>query len=300
MPSTYSGGASSVNAPGRTATGYRIAIFNGYSEFKEPSPATTCHSCGGLRRAIQGFSSSARKLLLKRLFSLSQYPSLFITLTYPRIFPADSQEWKRHLDNFFRSLRRDFPGAWFFWKLEPQKRGAPHFHLFGELGTKVNVFKLRRYLSHLWFRVCGTNDPKHLLAGVQADFVNDSLGKMRAYVCKYVGKAETDCVYPEWARPGRFWGIHGRENLPPVLASVFDLPQKDFCQVKRLIRRWLKRLSASSRNYSSRLRSIPSFHLLAPHQLIAKLIESVLGTPVPAFVPFWEPPAVPNLNPIYN
>ncbi len=288
MPTTYSGGVPSVNVHDGSIPKCRITIFNGYSEFKDRQLLGCLPRVGGgPRSSIKVFSARARKLMLKRLFSLSTYPSLFITLTYPRIYPADSEEWKRHLDNFFRSLRREFPESWFFWKLEPQKRGAPHFHLLGELGPEVNIHLLRTYISHLWFRVCGTGDPKHLRAGTQVDLINDSEGKMRAYVCKYVGKAETGVNYADWERPGQFWGVRGRKNLPPALANILELPEYEFARVKRLLRRWLKRLSPSSRSYANRMKAIPSFHLLAPHHVICKLVEFVTSLTLP-------PPTLPT------
>lgn len=258
-----------------------MAIQNSNRRFILPHPPPS----GGKKRSIKDFSARARKNMLKNLFSLSRYPSLFVTLTYPKIYPASAEEWKRNLDNFFRSLRREFPMAWFFWKLEPQKRGAPHFHLLGEVGPEINISTLRKYIAELWFRVCGTGDPKHLRAGTQADYIDDSQGKMRAYVCKYVGKADQGIKYEDWEQPGRFWGIHGRDNLPPILASILELTTNDFARIKRLVRRWLKRLSFSSHKYSSRLKTIPSFHLLAPCEVIKRLVEFVIGFSLPPPIP---------------
>ncbi len=169
-----------------------------------------------------------------------------------------------------------------FWKLEPQKRGAPHFHFIGELGEEINIILLRKYFSHIWFRVCGTGDPKHLKAGVQADYINDTIGKIRAYVCKYTGKEISLINFPEWSTPGRFWGVHGRENLPPKLANVINLSKLEYIQIKRHIRNWLKRLSPSSRKYSNRLSSIPSFHILAHFKHIQRIVEHVIDSKLPS------------------
>ena len=226
--------------------------------------------------------------MLRRIFSLSRYPSLLITLTYPKIYPADSAEWKRHLDNLFRTLRRDYPQAWFIWKLEPQKRGAPHYHLIGDLGVEMNIHLLRKYLSLTWYRICGTGDPKHLKAGIQADYISDSLGKMKAYVCKYVGKSDTGNNYPEWALPGRFWGIHGREHMPPVLVSIVNVSQEDYHRIKRLIRKWLQRISPSTRQYASRLKQLHSFFLLFDNKPVKRIIEFIIGREILSPIPFQE------------
>lgn len=71
----------------------------------------------GNKKAITQFSSSSRKRLLKKLYSFSELPTHLITLTYPKYYPADSKEWKRHLDNFRRVLliiiqRHGLSGNW--------------------------------------------------------------------------------------------------------------------------------------------------------------------------------------------
>ncbi len=301
MSAYYNVGGAPVNYRTGAAPINQVAIFNGYTEIKQ-------HHCNGFsspgsrgnRKQITTFSHRSRKNLLKQLFCLSQYPSLFVTLTYPRFFPADSEEWKRHLDNFSREIRRKFPDAWFFWKLEPQKRGAPHYHLIGDLGKQVPIILLRQYLSEVWFRVCGAYDSKQLRAGVQADYVNDSLGRMKSYVCKYVAKVDENVILDIWATPGRFWGKIGEKNMPPRLAYVMDVSLSDYVKIKRLIRKWLKRLSPSSRQYSARLRSIPSFHLLASGREMRRLFEFVTGKHAPPLVPIETLPLVKLEYPIYN
>lgn len=282
MPTYYNVGEVSVNLNDRTAPLCQLAIFNGYSEFKQHRfAASHVTPSRGQRKQITGFSHRSRKNLLKQLFSLSCYPSLFITLTYPRIYPADSSEWKRHLDNLSREIRRHFPKSWFFWKLEPQKRGAPHFHLIGDLGSKVPIVPLRQYLAKLWFRICGTHDKRHLLAGTQADYVTDSIGKMRAYVCKYVAKTDNAEGLEEWANPGRFWGKIGEKNMPPRLAAVLNVSLTDYLVIRRYIRKWIKRLSSSSKGYAARLRFIESYHLLSSNRHVAKIIEFITGVKLP-------------------
>ncbi len=280
MSLPYSGSPSFVNPPERKRGQFQVKIFPGFSEFKDSRVKPYNNgSGGGARKAITEFTPRSRKNFLKKVLSLSTYPSVFITLTYPKHYPADCKEWKRHLDNFFRSFSRKFPDTWFFWKLEPQKRGAPHYHLIGNLDVEINVHLLRRYVSELWYRTCGTGDLKHLHAGVQVDFIDDSVGKMRAYVCKYVGKAETGYAYEEWEHPGRFWGVLGRKKLPPVSYIIIDLNENEFLKVKRLVRRWLKSLSGSSRKYSVRLKSVFSFFILTQHELIQKFICLATGLP---------------------
>lgn len=301
MPTYYNVGAAAVNQYNRNAPLCQISVFHGYSEFKkietnQPQPAPA----RGERKKITGFSHRSRKNLLKQIFSLSAYPSIFITLTYPRNYPADSNEWKRHLDNFSREIRRKFPKAWFFWKLEPQKRGAPHYHLIGALGAGVPIVLFRQYLSNVWYRICETNDPRHLKAGTQADYVTDSVGKMRSYVSKYVAKTDDALDLEEWATPGRFWGKIGEKNMPPRLAIVANVSITDFYRIRRAIRKWIRRFSPSSYNYSKRLRHIPSYHLLSSGHQLRKLIEFVTDVKLPIPIDIESIPQVKCAAPIYD
>jgi hypothetical protein len=53
-------------------------------------------------------------------------------------------------------LRREFSGCSAIWKLEPQKRGAPHFHL---LVWGIAFLHYQR-LARRWFEIVGSNDPR--------------------------------------------------------------------------------------------------------------------------------------------
>jgi len=258
--------------------GCQVIINHGCSEFKIGKFYKGHPPCGGKRAAIIKFSSRSRKNLLKKLFSLPLYPSLFLTLTYPKYFPADSHEWKRHLDNFRRVFLEKFPKAWFFWKLEPQKRGAPHYHLIGDLGEEINIHLLRQYISRLWFEVCGTGYAAHLAAGTNVEVIKDSERKMQGYVCKYIGKLDNN-EYEAWSHPGRFWGIIGRKNLPEALSVAVSMDAPEYYVVRRLIRRWLKSVSPKSKAYAKRLGDIPSFFVLIPKGVVSRIVDLVAGAP---------------------
>lgn len=280
MSARYSVIASSVNPP--SAKCHSVSVYSGYANFRAPSKPAPHHPGHdrGDRKTITRFSPSSRRNFLKKVFSLAVLPEIFITLTYPGFYPADSSTWKRHLDNFAHEFRRRFPGSWFFWKLEPQRRGAPHFHLMGSLGRdRMDINLLRRFIGKNWFRVVGSDDERHLRAGTQADFICDSSGKIRAYVCKYVGKS-TESDLPEWATPGRFWGIIGRQSLPATPCCHVLLPRETFFKLRRLVRKWLHRF-ASSNHYATRLKRMPSFFVLLSHGLLFRMLENAVGFLLP-------------------
>ncbi len=90
------------------------------------------HPRNGKREAITQFTAKSRKALLCLMASLvieeGKLP-LFITLTYPCRWPAEPETWKRHLDLFGQWIRYHHKTASIIWKLEPQERGTPHYHL---------------------------------------------------------------------------------------------------------------------------------------------------------------------------
>lgn len=171
----------------------------------------------GRRGKIKFFSKSSRRNLLRTIGKLQCNQRVFFcTLTYPAAYP-DCKAAKRHLDTFGKRLVRRLPSASFVWRLEWQKRGAPHFHLL-MFGVQLPTKALRRYISRVWFEVVGSGDDKHLSAGVQVDKMRSWRGVM-AYCGKYVAK-----VAPVGEdNPGRLWGAVNRSMLPSALAVVISV-----------------------------------------------------------------------------
>jgi len=166
---------------------------------------------GGVRGRIRGFSAAARSRLMRLLARL--HPDalpLFVTLTYPGEWSGDPRRWKRDLDAFLKRLCRRYPDCSGVWKLEPQKRGAPHFHLlvFGVPWISAD------WLSRVWWEVVGSGDEAHLRAGTRVERVRTRNGVFR-YAAKYLGKTMDVQDLPAcWENPGRWWGVWGRDRLP--------------------------------------------------------------------------------------
>lgn len=258
-----------------------LQIYCGFSSVTDPREQLR-EKGGGKRGVIKDFSRQARLRLMKKLMSLSQPPRHFITLTYPAVYPADPDEWKRHLDSFFKRLNRLFPDNWFLWKLEPQERGAPHFHLIGDLFGDPSVYmkesEIYGLLRPIWYQVVGAtgeNGRKHFLKGVQAKNVeNGGHKKLSNYTSKYIGKVQLTKDLPEWARPGRFWGINNRKNMPAFQWDNICLDISYAVWIKRMVRRWMKR---RSRQYSRRMASQRSYSIFAPPELLRKILFWILG-----------------------
>ncbi|MCI0549670.1 MAG: hypothetical protein L0287_01810 [Anaerolineae bacterium] len=70
----------------------------------------------------------------------------------------------------------------------------------------------RSWLARAWYQIVGSNNPDHLEAGTQIDFLRCGHGKRRqliAYAVKYAVKLEQKQVPAGFLLPGRFWGVVG-------------------------------------------------------------------------------------------
>jgi len=190
----------------------RVHIPRGPVERAAP-PRGECH----------GFSGKSRLALLQDVNGVNQglcLPSswAFGTLTYPLGAP-EPRIAKQHLRAFRKRWERRWGKCCGWWKLEPQKRGAPHFHLLLYLGWGVNcIAEIASWAAQAWHEIAGQGDPNHL-RWHQGGFtgrpcfeqVNDWAGVSR-YAGKYFGKVYE--TIPDWPWSGRFWGCWRRSSLP--------------------------------------------------------------------------------------
>lgn len=183
---------------------------------------------GGRRGAISGFSKWSRRRLLRLLGMVRKDAPLplFITLTYPATFPSAAQS-KRDLDAFLKRLARAYPAASAIWRLEAQKRGAPHYHLL-VWGTG---FVPHQWVAQSWYDVVGSGDEKHLAAGTRVERVRSWRG-VWSYTSKYIAKASIPPDSELWKNPGRFWGIHNRAALPIVEPTVVTISQRTYWRLQ--------------------------------------------------------------------
>jgi hypothetical protein len=137
-------------------------------------------------------------------------------LSYPAEFPADGRLVKKHLRAFLEALKRRYgPRVAYLWFLEFQKRGAPHIHVL--MGKEIAVD--REWLAATWFRIVGSNDPKHYRVhchNKQWQEVYSADGCER-YVAKYAHKTFQKVVPEGFENVGRFWG-HPLHVKPKVYA----------------------------------------------------------------------------------
>lgn len=189
------------------------------------------------------------------------HPPAMITLTYPgdwlTVAPNGAAA-KRH----FWAFRRAYARAWgrpllAVWKLETQRRGAPHFHMLmtpprgAAAAGRYAGLNFRRWLSETWARIVGHPDPeqrlRHRGAGTRIDFADGLRARDPKRVAIYFtkhgsfrAKEYQNQTPTEWQAPGqgpgRFWGYwHLRREVRAV-----ELSPEDAILAARTIRRWAR------------------------------------------------------------
>jgi hypothetical protein len=260
--------------------------------------------------AVRTFSAQSRGRLLKLVNSFDRSicekrTCVMITLTYGRAWPHERGVWKRQLDNFRRDFLRPFGRVACVWKLEPQKRGAPHFHLiaFFPLGTNVSSLSSRaariwnrlvehssgsqRRLHRSWHlgRLGNGNQPCcqviRSLGGVIA-YASKAIGSLPAVSAarKYVSKAADDGAlcseYGEWSSPGRFWGIWNKSEILSS-ESVHAVDEVAATYLRRCMRRYLQRRDGNRPRGNGWVNvGAPSFTGFVPESITSRLIHECM------------------------
>ena len=206
---------------------------------------------GGKRGVVTDFSRQSRRRLQTLFCSVPRtgyepWRMLFITLTYHNVWGARSKDWKNDLNAFKERLYRKwgtFPGV---WRLEFQKRGAPHFHLLlfppvGALEATTAIkdkdqpwtdFKADVLFS--WHDLVAPGDVYHWLHGVKMTQGTSWRGAMY-YLSKYVSKVEENLA-PATAPPGRVWGCW-HKSMFGIVWRRWNLEYMQYVKLRRVFRR---------------------------------------------------------------
>lgn len=216
-------------------------------------------------RAITEWSRKSRAAMCRTFAELDYTPLVecgrvpaMVTLTYPGDWESvapDGASVKRHMVLWRKRFQREWgEPARYIWKLEFQRRGAPHIHLWMAPPHTVGRSgrKFRDWLSQEWADIVGHADPeqraRHLLAGTAIDVLNGLRAcdpkRLAVYFTKHSspnmqGNKEYQHIVPElWQRPGRgpgrFWGVYGLKKA----IAVVEVAQDAYLAARRIVRRW--------------------------------------------------------------
>lgn len=228
------------------------------------------------RKAITHWSKKSRSNMLKTLFALDYSPlfadvnrtPVMVTLTYPgdweQVAPS-GQATKRHLSMFRKRYLRAFGEAFNgVWKLEFQRRGAPHIHILTSVTSDLGLFQL--WVSKTWAEIVNHPDEKqkekHLKAGTQVQAWYDFFRDKPYLIAHYFGKHASanqrgvkeyqnkpPSLWIEAGSIGRFWGYWGLA----LAKSKVRLSKGDSLFIQRTLRRWHR---ANSKPKKIRVRRI--------------------------------------------
>lgn len=221
-------------------------------------PSVVPSSGGGRRSVIKKWSAKSRARLVRRIAELDYSPMfgggrrpVMVTLTLPadfRAYTPDGKVFKAQIHKLVaRWERRWAESVMGVWKLEFQRRGAPHLHIFtvipfGRSPRDRRQFKA--WLSRAWAECVAHPDPKefekHVFAGVDISYSSAEKGntarRAAIYFAKYgafADKGYQNFVPEGWENVGRFWGVWG---LKPVRESA-SVPSREAVKISRALRR---------------------------------------------------------------
>lgn len=225
---------------------------------------------GPSRSEITEWSAKSRANMTKTLASLdystwdrADGSLAMVTLTLPgnwKPLAPDGRAFKKLIRKFEHRFRRNV-GPWrLLWKLEFQRRGAPHWHALMRVPALVRGQVFESWLARTWADVVDASKDidtidddgrehseysRHLAAGTGVDFSGKDFSDPRRISMYFAGhsaksqdgKEYQHIVPPKWQRPGagpgRFWGFCGLERAFEEL----EVTQRDFDRLRRELRK---------------------------------------------------------------
>lgn len=229
------------------------------------------------------WSRKSRARMTRRLATLDVTPMAattevtpaMVTLTYPgdylTVCPT-GEVAKAHLKAFRSAWERKYGQAPAIWKLERQRRGAPHFHLWMLVHHAHDRRSIdqRHWARMTWARIVGATGPdraKHERAGVSIDIAEGSRytdpQRIAVYFSKHNAPGASDKSYQNeapdgWLDPadgggvGRFWGYW---RLKPIEVEAV-VSGDDAVAVTRLLRSWVKAQKRTRRQTVRRVSTV--------------------------------------------
>lgn len=112
----------------------------------------------GLVRGWSGRSRFRLNLACAQIWWPPQLAIVFVTLTYPKEFPRESEVFKEHLRRFRIAWERRYGRIHAVWVMEFQDRGAPHYHLAIVMRQRPLMPLLREWVGETWHKIAGEGD----------------------------------------------------------------------------------------------------------------------------------------------
>lgn len=223
----------------------RVKIYPNGTHVKSTTSADPLPPAGCVRGEIMGFSDKSRRRLQIKLSQMDfRVPTLLVTLTWHydwgewESWKIAYRAWKKRLDRRWGWLVRG--GV---WRLEFQRRGAPHYHLLLFLSEDISASMLRlfrEWVSRSWSDVLyHGRDAAHLAAGTNVRKTYNTeparVGALMRYLCKYLAKVGSeDEMGRKGQKTGRMWGTFG--DVPLATVATIEVDEAAYQEMLERIR----------------------------------------------------------------
>jgi hypothetical protein len=189
------------------------------------------HDYSAKRGEICGFSAKARQRMLwtANKTDFTGYQGIyFATLTYHHNWTE--RDYRRDRENYLKRLRRLYPEAQFIWRLEPQRRGAPHFHILVILPCADTT--VCEALEAHWHELVDKGNVHHKKHGAKVASLESGYTGVKIYLSKYSAKVDASGAAVQLK--GRQWGKSRGWPTTPQQEAVLD--SRSEVQLRRFLR----------------------------------------------------------------
>lgn len=226
---------------------------------------------------ISSFSRNSRLRLMRitsRVLLRDYTDILHATFTFHNNFPTETVKIKELFRGFWKRLHYNYPDCHFIWRMQFQKRGAPHWHIIFLLKKgrfPKNPEEFRQPLSDLWLRTISETSIAASLYAVKCTRI-DEVKKFFLYISKYCAKVDEDI---ESTYNARRWG-YSRDLSQTEIWNY--KPTEDLMKIfKRNLHTWLSDRHRMSKNFESVFFSGDCIHVfITSDEFQTIYLESIL------------------------
>jgi len=98
------------------------------------------------------------------------------------------------------------------------------------------LYSLRQWVARHWYDVVGSKSFSHYRAGTRVEKLRTTKGAFAYAAKRYVAKKEEMSELEN--KPGRFWGVVGRKNLPFGKREDREVTASQAVKLRRVMRRY--------------------------------------------------------------
>lgn len=226
------------------------------------------------RGEIKEFSRKSKRRMMLKLskFNYDFYETkLFFTCTFHNIYPQTKSETKKYLLSLIKRIERIDKAVAMVWRVEKQKRGAPHFHFilcFPKFYNGKEKSELSKKLKISWGDLTFHINKYAYTVASDVRELNSNI-KTFNYISKYSSKVDDEKTN---YRLGRIWGIRG--NVKEFDEIQFEVSQYFADELKRLIFNELNTHIKVSREYENYIFTYDLVRLIIPYEKILLFLKA--------------------------